>query len=652
MAQDSIAAGVWPPSARLPDGSVPAAPDAAIQGQPNILIIMVDQMRIPRWLPAAGDAGIAALDETIYPNIAGLRNQSFSFYNYFTAANNCTPARATILTRLYSQQQGMFLSESGSQSPALQQTFPTFGSALSDPSWLTGLGLQNYDTAWIGKWHLSNTPLGPNEPYGFVNPDCLPNSSTHSPDGYSNEATMGGQSPYPNTIDDNQILGQYQIWATHKTANNPTQPWLCVVSFVNPHDIAWAPAAYGLGPPNFVSPGSWPPAPPYFSPPDVHGGTDAGTPPYNTYPALPTPFTALPVGYMGQPWNGNDPAIGVPYANGNASQPAKPDLQSIFQYFVTQGFGSVVPYSQNQPEWQAGWITFLNYYYWMHHCVDNVVGGVLNSLQSSQYTFPNGTHLGDNTIVIFMADHGEYAGSHSLHDKGGAAYDEALNVPLYISFPTQRSGAPQEIQRYQMVSSVDLMAFLLTLASGSSAWRASSPWTYLSGREAIEDFLYYQHPDQRRGVSVNGQMLPYILYTYDQNKPSEYLNYTYDQASLPYHVIALRTLLLPVNGGYIGGKIASYDIWPNCSTQPQAGNTQWEFYDYATGNLYELGNDYFSSNPGTQQDLATFQGLISTSGPNSVLPGELYAIPSSLISANSAALVAYFTYLGQNGCGS
>ncbi|HUK15226.1 MAG TPA: hypothetical protein VLW65_02375, partial [Bryobacteraceae bacterium] len=71
MAQDSIAAGVWPPSARLPDGSVPEAPDGAIQGQPNILIIMVGQMRIPRWLPAAGEAGTTALDETIYPNITG-----------------------------------------------------------------------------------------------------------------------------------------------------------------------------------------------------------------------------------------------------------------------------------------------------------------------------------------------------------------------------------------------------------------------------------------------------------------------------------------------------------------------------------------------------------------------------------------------------
>ena len=56
-----------------------------------------------------------------------------------------------------------------------------------------------------------------------------------------------------------------------------------------------------------------------------------------------------------------------------------------------------------------GWVTFLNQYYWLRNYVDQQVGRVLNALENS-------SHAG-HTVIIFAADHGEYGGSHGLHDK-------------------------------------------------------------------------------------------------------------------------------------------------------------------------------------------------------------------------------------------
>jgi len=43
--------------------------------------------------------------------------------------------------------------------------------------------------------------------------------------------------------------------------------------------------------------------------------------------------------------------------------------------------------------------------------------------------------LRDNTILIFMSDHGDYVGAHGLYCKGVPCFDEALRVPLIVRWP-------------------------------------------------------------------------------------------------------------------------------------------------------------------------------------------------------------------------
>jgi len=76
---------------------------------------------------------------------------------------------------------------------------------------------------------------------------------------------------------------------------------------------------------------------------------------------------------------------------------------------------------QEDPE---GWTAaFIQYYAYLIHVVDEHIARVLKALHDSGQD--------ENTIVVFTADHGEYAGAHGmLMEKWHTAYEEALHVPL------------------------------------------------------------------------------------------------------------------------------------------------------------------------------------------------------------------------------
>ena len=104
---------------------------------PNILVIMVDQLRTPQWF-SAGTIAAATM-----PNITGLANAGVSFANHYTASNDCTPSRAALLTGLYTHQTGCMITGGSTLDPG----FPTWGTMLRE---------QDYKTYWYGKWHLTH----------------------------------------------------------------------------------------------------------------------------------------------------------------------------------------------------------------------------------------------------------------------------------------------------------------------------------------------------------------------------------------------------------------------------------------------------------------------------------------------------------------
>ena len=207
------------------------------QQQPNILVILVDQLRFPQWLaPAMFSAGLP-------PNIAQLSREGVSFARHYTASNDCSPARSAMLTGLYTHQTGCMITGGSTLDPS----FPTWGTMLRE---------HGYDTRWYGKWHLTHHDQkwsaisGPPalERYGFAG------GTFPSPDG------APGQGWRVDPVVSEQFAQWYALEGT-------SGPWCTTVSFVNPHDIAWwyvwsnrvgaeraAPRSVSRMPPNFETP--------------------------------------------------------------------------------------------------------------------------------------------------------------------------------------------------------------------------------------------------------------------------------------------------------------------------------------------------------------------------------------------------------------
>ena len=91
--------------------------------------------------------------------------------------------------------------------------------------------------------------------------------------------------------------------------------------------------------------------------------------------------------------------------------------------------------------------------YWaMCEVIDRQVGRVLAALQE--------TDQRENTLVIFMSDHGEMLGDHGLYLKGPFFYDPAVQVPLILSWP----GVIPAARHDGLVELVDLVPTLLDAA--------------------------------------------------------------------------------------------------------------------------------------------------------------------------------------------
>ena len=183
------AAGASTPPAQAQSTSGGWTPPPVLKN-PNILVIMVDQMRPPMWMNASQQA---ALSQTVLPNIMGrIQNNSYCFNEFFVSATACTASRSTLLTGLYAPQTAMYLNlEPGTTLPALNPAFPTWGQALAalNPAYQGNVW-------WFGRWHLSEgLNASPLLPYGFRTRTYPggPAPYNYPPHGFTNEGTDGGR---------------------------------------------------------------------------------------------------------------------------------------------------------------------------------------------------------------------------------------------------------------------------------------------------------------------------------------------------------------------------------------------------------------------------------------------------------------------------
>ncbi len=95
---------------------------------------------------------------------------------------------------------------------------------------------------------------------------------------------------------------------------------------------------------------------------------------------------------------------------------------------------------------------YLACYYGMVRFLDDGVGRILDALERLD--------LRENTIVVFCADHGDFAGEHCMGQKGGVFYDCLTHIPMIVSYPGH---IPEGEAEEGMVNLIDVVPTLFNL---------------------------------------------------------------------------------------------------------------------------------------------------------------------------------------------
>lgn len=143
--------------------------------------------------------------------------------------------------------------------------------------------------------------------------------------------------------------------------------------------------------------------------------------------------------------------------------------------------------------------------YWaMIDLIDEQVGRIMESLER--------TGQMDQTIVIFMSDHGELLGDHGVYLKGPHFYEPSVRVPLIISYP---GVIKEKRQSDQLIELVDIAPTLLEAAGLPihPGMQGKSIWSLLTAdvpeKRHREDVYceFYNAGRKQDGIGVHATMV-------------------------------------------------------------------------------------------------------------------------------------------------
>jgi uncharacterized sulfatase len=571
--------------------------------QPNILFVLVDELRFPTAFPEGIKTPGQYLKKYM-PNLyKKLWKKGVKFGNYHTAANACTPSRGVIITGLYSHQTWLMNTTLSTpcnadycpattgtyppnpRQPVLNENFPTYGKLLRRAG---------YQTPYVGKWHVSVPSADANalDNYGF---DYY--KSYFDPTGNNFQGSYGDESRGYHSDEysaDNAI-----DWL--KNNGNSDRPWCLTVGFVNPHDREFFPAGteFQTYEQLFADPSANPQnLPPqelysgedYFGPVVPWDKNELKSPPPQGFPALPPNWedtrslekknlkTQIYARELSQLiWGGiaDDPA------QNTATVERFPSPRPAVRFGVAK-----MPFSY----WQRG----LDSYAQVTSMVDVQIGRVLDALEN----LPRDVR--ENTVVIFAADHGEYAGAHGfVQGKIGSVYEEAWHIPLIVYDPSGRFTDDVEHIRTGLASHIDLSTMIISLGNrGTRDWMTGNLAEIYGDRHDMISMLKSARASGRR----------YVLYSTDEVTPN-YFNFN----GAPTHILGLRTEET---------KLGVYAEWIPLTSQIIRPSIELEFYDYST----TRGQLELDSTPEDRRVKGMVRALLNEIVPNQLqqrLPGRL-----------------------------
>lgn len=321
---------------------------------PNIIFILTDDHR---W-----DA-LGIMDHPFLqtPNLDRMAREGALFENAFVTTSLCSPSRASILTGLYAHNHGVV------------DNYHTVDSSLIFfPQYLQDA---DYETAFIGKWHMGDV----DEPQrGFDHWVAFRGQGTYYPDGHGTSRVV------PQTrYDGFNINGKERV---------PQKGY--ITDELTDYAIDWLDNRQKKEAPFFL----------YVSHKAVHSDfvprdEDRGT-------------------YADVEWS--PPTT---FANTQENREGKP------RWLIDQRN------SRHGVDYGYNLDTFDVAAYYKRYCealiaVDENVGRIMKYLEENK--------LDDNTLMVYMGDNGFQFGDHGLIDKR-TAYEASIRVPLLMKYPNKIS---------------------------------------------------------------------------------------------------------------------------------------------------------------------------------------------------------------------
>ncbi len=463
----------------------------AAQSPPNILLIMVDQMRTPPEGYGEHEGMAPGLKEIVgfrplsadndytrfFPGLLRLRQNAVVMRKHHTASAACVPSRTCIMTGQYPTVTGVEhtdgLFKSAHDVPWLDpQGVPTIG------DWFRAVG---YSTHYFGKWHVSDVPEDTKSLDGWGFSDW----ETSYPEPHGGPADNAG------AFRDVEFADRVVEFFEKKKNDSSGTPWLAVGSLLNPHDCS-------IWPINWQAP------------------ANRGVVPWASYPPPPSIPVQGETSRLGGVYSQHSVELNPDgFPQNNSTLPStydeslndKPHCHKEFLYKWGYAFGSLIDYNfiQNQvpircPEpfrlqgdymvsWQLGYNQF---YFYLHYLMDLQLRRILQSLDENGLT--------ENTIVVFLSDHGELAGAHGgMIQKWHNAYEETIRVPMIISSPLVNPDSQVMREITQPTSSIDLAPTILALA-GYDENDVRENMKTICGESAVKPFAGADLSDH-----INGQ---------------------------------------------------------------------------------------------------------------------------------------------------
>ncbi len=390
---------------------------AAAERQPNILFIFSDD----HATQAIGAYG-SKINET--PNIDRIAAEGAVFLNSFCANSICGPSRACILTGKHSHLNGFL--RNGNKFDGSQTTFPKL------------MQQAGYQTAIIGKWHLSTDPTG------FDHWEVLPGQgSYYNPDFLQQDGSRKRYEGYCTDL----ITDLSLTWLAEQ--RDADKPFLLMCQHKAPHR-------------------NWAPHPRHFA---LYKDED-----------VPEPATLFD-DYAGRSellkqnemtvrdhfyWSHDMKFHGenlfpkffkTGHRNGNYARMTEAQKQVWDAHYEPENRAFIAKMKAGElsekqiVQWK--YQRYIKDYLRCIAAVDDGVGRLLDYLDESG--------LSDNTIVIYCADQGFYLGEHGWYDKRWM-FEESLQMPFIIRWPGVIS---PETKSTALIQNIDYAPTFLELAGAA-----------------------------------------------------------------------------------------------------------------------------------------------------------------------------------------